>query len=131
VGFARASFCLTFNFQRSIFKWRGSRSAGRVKRLLDRPRCARRKLRKSGEKSGVRRQAVFRATPLLTWTGQKAVPRPAHSAALVTALQIFHVLALSLQRFASLAKKSGVRRQAVFRATPLFVLSADGRLALA
>jgi hypothetical protein len=47
---------------------------------------------------GVRRQAVFRTTPLFerewgqcfrAWRGEKAVPRPAHSAVLVTALQIF------------------------------------------
>jgi len=96
VGFTRASFLS--NVQRSIFKWCGSRSAGRVKRLLDWPRCARRKLRKAGEKSGVRRQAVLRATPLFeqgcfrAWRGEKAVPRPARSAALVTALQntFFH-----------------------------------------
>jgi hypothetical protein len=44
-------------------------------------------------RSGVRRQAVFRATPLFEHdcggrTTRKTVPRPAHSAALVTALQI-------------------------------------------
>ena len=45
------------------------------------------------EKFGVRRQAVFRATPLFeqgaaAMLRAKAVPRSAHSAALVTALQI-------------------------------------------
>jgi len=46
---------------------------------------------------GVRRQAVFRTTLFeqewgqcfRAWRGEKAVPRPAHSAVLATALQIF------------------------------------------
>jgi len=69
-------------------------------------------LRKSGGKFGVRRQAVFRATPLFERSAAamlraKAVPRPAHSAALVTALQNF---APSRLRRALLPKISASRR---------------------